>query len=89
MFNIWFINACLYHDHQFCCSNSNSSDVQVLGGTARRRKLLSPKGMDVRPMMEVVKGAAFGILQVMILFTFNLLIMSENFVPQLIIANLS
>lgn len=40
-------------------------------------------------MMEVVKGAAFGILQVMILFAFNLLIMSENFVPQLIIANLS
>jgi len=27
-------------------------------------KLLSPKGMDVRPMMEVVKGAAFDILQV-------------------------
>ncbi|KAG4395721.1 hypothetical protein GLYMA_19G017500v4 [Glycine max] len=35
----------------------------VLGGTARRVKLLSPKGMDVRPMMEVVKGAAFDILQ--------------------------
>ncbi|KAF8399374.1 hypothetical protein HHK36_015239 [Tetracentron sinense] len=38
--------------------------LQVLGGTARRKKLLSPKGMDVRPMMEVVKGAAFDILQV-------------------------
>jgi len=38
--------------------------TQVLGGTARRVKLLSPKGMDVRPMMEVVKGAAFDILQV-------------------------
>ncbi|XP_051118456.1 uncharacterized protein LOC127242804 [Andrographis paniculata] len=37
--------------------------LQVLGGTARRKKLLSPKGMDVRPMMEVVKGAAFAILQ--------------------------
>lgn len=37
---------------------------QVLGGKARRKKLLSPKGMDVRPMMEVVKGAAFAILQV-------------------------
>ncbi|CAI9283248.1 unnamed protein product [Lactuca saligna] len=37
--------------------------LQVLGGTARRKKLLSPKSMDVRPMMEVVKGAAFGILQ--------------------------
>ncbi|KAJ7975699.1 Methyltransferase [Quillaja saponaria] len=37
--------------------------LQVLGGRARRKKLLSPKGMDVRPMMEVVKGAAFDILQ--------------------------
>ncbi|KAJ3700011.1 hypothetical protein LUZ61_003716 [Rhynchospora tenuis] len=37
--------------------------LQVLGGKARRRKLLSPAGMDVRPMMEVVRGAAFGILQ--------------------------
>ncbi|KAK9272273.1 hypothetical protein L1049_002644 [Liquidambar formosana] len=37
--------------------------LQVLGGKARRKKLLSPKGMDVRPMMEVVKGAAFDILQ--------------------------
>jgi 16S rRNA G966 N2-methylase RsmD len=31
-------------------------------------KLLSPKGMNVRPMMEVVKGAAFDILQVMVLY---------------------
>ncbi|GAB4832186.1 hypothetical protein Ancab_006203 [Ancistrocladus abbreviatus] len=38
--------------------------LQVLGGTAKRKKLLSPTGMDVRPMMEVVKGAAFDILQV-------------------------
>ncbi|KAL5740130.1 hypothetical protein ACOSP7_029017 [Xanthoceras sorbifolium] len=38
--------------------------LQVLGGKAKRKKLLSPKGMDVRPMMEVVKGAAFDILQV-------------------------
>ncbi|XP_072974077.1 uncharacterized protein [Typha angustifolia] len=38
--------------------------LQVIGGKARRRKLLSPKGMDVRPMMEVVKGAAFDMLQV-------------------------
>ncbi|GMI68445.1 hypothetical protein like AT3G28460 [Hibiscus trionum] len=37
--------------------------LQVLGGKAKRMKLLSPKGMDVRPMMEVVKGAAFDILQ--------------------------
>lgn len=42
----------------------------MLGGKARRKKLLSPKGMDVRPMMEVVKGAAFGILQVMRLLRF-------------------
>ncbi|XP_019084232.1 PREDICTED: uncharacterized protein LOC109125901 [Camelina sativa] len=35
----------------------------VLRGMAKRKKLLSLKGMDVRPMMEVVKGAAFGILQ--------------------------
>ncbi|XP_019708744.2 uncharacterized protein [Elaeis guineensis] len=38
--------------------------LQVIGGKARRKKLLSPKGMDVRPMMEVVRGAAFDILQV-------------------------
>ncbi|KAL7190439.1 hypothetical protein ACSBR2_022673 [Camellia fascicularis] len=37
--------------------------LQVLGGTAKRKKLLSPKGMDIRPMMEVVKGSAFDILQ--------------------------
>ncbi|KAL5976715.1 hypothetical protein ACLOJK_021048 [Asimina triloba] len=37
--------------------------LRVLGGKARRRKLLSPKGMHVRPMMEVVKGATFDILQ--------------------------
>ncbi|CAI9109601.1 OLC1v1009448C2 [Oldenlandia corymbosa var. corymbosa] len=37
--------------------------LQVLAGKARRKKLLSPKGMDVRPMMEVVKAAAFSILQ--------------------------
>ncbi|KAJ6775733.1 METHYLTRANSFERASE [Salix koriyanagi] len=36
---------------------------QVLGGKAKRKKLLSPKGMDVRPMMEVVKGSAFDTLQ--------------------------
>ncbi|GMH15716.1 hypothetical protein Nepgr_017557 [Nepenthes gracilis] len=38
--------------------------LQVLGGKAKRKKLLSPTGIDVRPMMEVVKGAAFDILQV-------------------------
>ena len=35
---------------------------QVLGGKVRRRKLLSPKDRNVRPMMEVVRGAAFDIL---------------------------
>jgi len=39
---------------------------QVLGGKVRRRKLLSPKDRNVRPMMEVVRGAAFDILQVYI-----------------------
>lgn len=42
----------------------------MLGGKARRKKLLSPKGMDVRPMMEVVKGAAFAMLQVKIYLSF-------------------
>lgn len=37
--------------------------LQVLAGKAKRKKLLSPVGMDVRPMMEVVKGAAFDIMQ--------------------------
>ncbi|XWS32823.1 hypothetical protein CRYUN_Cryun22dG0022800 [Craigia yunnanensis] len=49
----------------------------VLGGKAKRKKLLSPKGMDVRPMMEVVKGAVFDILQLMFLI-FNHLILSMN-----------
>ncbi|KAJ8420981.1 hypothetical protein Cgig2_012959 [Carnegiea gigantea] len=38
--------------------------LQVLAGKAKRKKLLSPVGMDVRPMMQVVKAAAFDILQV-------------------------
>nr|CDI66565.1 Conserved hypothetical protein 16 [Saccharum hybrid cultivar R570] len=37
--------------------------LQVLGGKVRRRKLLSPRDRNVRPMMEVVRGAAFDILQ--------------------------
>ncbi|KAK9682463.1 hypothetical protein RND81_10G075600 [Saponaria officinalis] len=37
--------------------------LQVLAGKAKRKKLLSPVGMNVRPMMEVVKGSAFDILQ--------------------------
>ncbi|KAI8010456.1 Sugar transporter ERD6-like 12 [Camellia lanceoleosa] len=31
----------------------------VLGGTAKRKKLLSPKDMDASPMIEVVKGCAY------------------------------
>ncbi|KAK2658509.1 hypothetical protein Ddye_005042 [Dipteronia dyeriana] len=38
--------------------------LQGLGGKTKRKKLLCPKGMNVHPMMEVVKGAAFDILQV-------------------------
>lgn len=52
-------------DHKGRYQDYNITKLQVLGGTARRKKLLSPKSMDVRPMMEVVKGAAFGILQVL------------------------
>uniref|UniRef100_A0A453HC68 16S rRNA (Guanine(966)-N(2))-methyltransferase RsmD n=1 Tax=Aegilops tauschii subsp. strangulata TaxID=200361 RepID=A0A453HC68_AEGTS len=37
--------------------------VSVLAGKVRRRKLLSPKDRNVRPMMEVVRGAAFDIIQ--------------------------
>ncbi|GAB2230217.1 hypothetical protein Droror1_Dr00014475 [Drosera rotundifolia] len=37
--------------------------LKVIGGKAKRKKLLSPADMDVRPMMEVVKGATFDILQ--------------------------
>uniref|UniRef100_A0A453HC00 Uncharacterized protein n=1 Tax=Aegilops tauschii subsp. strangulata TaxID=200361 RepID=A0A453HC00_AEGTS len=37
--------------------------LQVLAGKVRRRKLLSPKDRNVRPMMEVVRGAAFDIIQ--------------------------
>lgn len=42
----------------------------MLGGKAKRKKLLSPAGMDVRPMMEVVKGSAFDILQVLVVRKF-------------------
>jgi len=52
---------------------------QVLGGKAKRKKLLSPKGMDVRPMMEVVKGSAFDILQVLILLLFVYVNLGNHF----------
>lgn len=38
--------------------------LKIIRGKAHGRKLLSPTGMDVRPMMEVVRGASFDILQV-------------------------
>ncbi|KAI3726069.1 hypothetical protein L1987_65866 [Smallanthus sonchifolius] len=41
---------------------------RFLEGKARRKKLLSPNSMDVRPMMKVVKGALFGILQAHFVF---------------------
>ncbi|GJT48598.1 SGNH hydrolase-type esterase domain-containing protein, partial [Tanacetum coccineum] len=47
---------------------SSETISEVLGGTTRRKQLLSPKSMDGRSMMEVVKGAAFGILQVIQVF---------------------
>ncbi|KAH9327701.1 hypothetical protein KI387_007879, partial [Taxus chinensis] len=38
--------------------------LKVIRGSARGRKLLSPAGMDVRPMMEVVRRASFDMIQV-------------------------
>ncbi|KAK2640743.1 hypothetical protein Ddye_022506 [Dipteronia dyeriana] len=38
--------------------------LQGLGGKAKRKKLICPKGMNVRPMMEFVKGATFDSLEV-------------------------
>eukprot|EP00252_Welwitschia_mirabilis_P009495 TRINITY_DN22132_c0_g1_i1.p1 TRINITY_DN22132_c0_g1~~TRINITY_DN22132_c0_g1_i1.p1 ORF type:complete len:315 (-),score=52.00 TRINITY_DN22132_c0_g1_i1:305-1249(-) len=37
--------------------------LRIIRGKAYGRKLLSPIGMDVRPMMELVRRAAFDILQ--------------------------
>ncbi|XP_024026119.1 uncharacterized protein LOC21397802 isoform X4 [Morus notabilis] len=62
------LNSSLSKIGNFTFSNYFDLEVlqlsQALSGKARRKKLLSPKGIDVRPIMEVVKGAAFGILQV-------------------------
>ncbi|XP_057824598.2 uncharacterized protein LOC131036670 [Cryptomeria japonica] len=38
--------------------------LKVIRGKACGRKLLSPAGMDVRPMMEVVRRASFDMIQV-------------------------
>ncbi|XVF58177.1 hypothetical protein PTKIN_Ptkin07bG0042400 [Pterospermum kingtungense] len=48
--------------------------LQVLGGKAKRKRLLSPKGVDVRSMMEVVIGADFNILQVVYLILNHLIL---------------
>ncbi|GJU78975.1 hypothetical protein Tco_1276045, partial [Tanacetum coccineum] len=56
-----------------CADLIEEAGGKVLGGTTRRKKLLSPKSMDVRPMMEVVKGAAFGILQFVMTILIDLL----------------
>lgn len=57
--NYFVLFIMLYFLNTIFCSH------QVLGGKVRRKKLLSPKDRDVRPMMEVVRGAAFDMLQVL------------------------
>lgn len=37
--------------------------MRVITGTARGRRLLEPKGMDIRPTTDMVKEAVFNILQ--------------------------
>jgi hypothetical protein len=39
--------------------------LRVMAGKVGGRKLVSPADMNVRPMMEVVRGAVFSILQVL------------------------
>lgn len=39
--------------------------MRVIGGSARGRRLLAPKGMDTRPTSDRVKEALFGILTAM------------------------
>lgn len=46
--------------------------------------MLSPKGMDVRPMMELVRGAAFDILQVFYLHSSTNFLLISKRVPSLI-----
>ncbi|RME13951.1 MAG: 16S rRNA (guanine(966)-N(2))-methyltransferase RsmD [Ardenticatenia bacterium] len=36
--------------------------MRIIGGTAKGRKLVSPKGLDVRPMMDRVREAVFSML---------------------------
>ncbi len=50
--------------------------IQVMAGKSGGRKLVSPADMNVWPMLEVVPGAVFNILQVLCLllltnFLFN------------------
>lgn len=37
--------------------------MRVIAGTARGRPLLAPKGMGTRPMMDIVKGSLFNMLE--------------------------
>ncbi|MBI3732182.1 MAG: RsmD family RNA methyltransferase, partial [Chloroflexi bacterium] len=37
--------------------------MRVIAGTARGRLLNAPQGMTTRPMMDVVKGSLFNILE--------------------------
>ena len=39
--------------------------MRVIAGEARGRSLLAPKGMGTRPMMDIVKGSLFNMLEAM------------------------
>jgi 16S rRNA (guanine966-N2)-methyltransferase len=39
--------------------------MRVIAGAARGRTLLAPKGMSTRPMMDIVKGSLFNMLEAM------------------------
>lgn len=56
--NVIFPCGCILKFLDFIC--------QVMAGKVGGRKLASPADLNVRPMMEVVRGAVFNILQVVI-----------------------
>jgi 16S rRNA (guanine966-N2)-methyltransferase len=39
--------------------------MRVIAGTARGRSLAAPRGMSTRPMMDVVKGSLFNMIEVL------------------------
>ena len=39
--------------------------MRVIAGDARGRSLLAPKGLGTRPMMDIVKGSLFNMLESM------------------------